>query len=153
MCRILCVLLLLWITYWVSINTESFDTKVYSMDNINKYTITNVDIKDKIDGTYSAFVDVFSIYPPSTENQSPEMKNNKQTSKNTYLSQFRSIITADKNTNESLVEEQTKEDSEVIDPLNSFKFTRNDSIQNLLLTESQNELLLQERNQKQSMFV
>jgi len=122
------------------------------MNNINEYTITNVDIKDKIDGTYSAFNTAFSTLP-SYEIQSPDIKNNKQTSKNTYLSQFRSVITVDKNTNESLVEEQKKEDSEVIDPLNSFKFTRNDSIQNLLLTESQNELLLQERNQKQSMFV
>ena len=61
MCRILCVLLLLWITYWVSINTESFDTKVYSMNNSNEYAITNVDRKDKIDGTYSAFNTAFSI--------------------------------------------------------------------------------------------
>ena len=152
MCRIICILLLLWITYWVSINTESFDTKVYSMNNINEYTITNVDIKDKIDGTYSAFVDVFSIYPPSTENQSPDIKNNKQTSQNTYSSQFRSIITADKNTNETLVEERQQEDLSDKDPFNSL-LTISGSDDQLLLPESQNELLLQERNKEQSMIV
>ena len=152
MCRIICILLLLWITYWVSKNTESFDTKVYSMNNINEYTITNVDIKDKMDGTYSAFIDAFSIYPPSSENQSPDIKNNKQTSQNTYSSQFRTIITADKNTNESLVDERQKEDLSDKGPFNLL-LTRSDPIEKLVLTESENELLLQERNKKQSMFV
>ena len=152
MCRIICILLILWITYWVSINTESFDTKIYSINNNNEYTIANVDIKDKMDGTYSAFIDAFSIYPPSSENQSPDIKNNKQTTQNTYSSQFRTIITADKNTNESLLEERQKEDLSDIDPFNSL-MTISDSQHSLVLTESENELLLQERNKKQSMIV